>query len=248
MINITSFKDPKSSISEAYRTIRTNIQFSKVDKDIQTILITSSKQDEGKTTVISNLAVSFSLLEGKKVLLIDADLRNPSIHRMFNVSNGYGLTEVLAGQKELKACVQMTEISNLQILTTGKMPPNPAEMLASKKMREFIDILKDYYDYIFIDAPPIGVITDAGILANYCDGTIMVIGAGETEIEATKITKERLEKVKANIMGVVLNKYVSEGNYYGYYSYYYEQADGSRSAKHKKKKRKKSKNKEKAYA
>lgn len=245
MINITSFREPKSPIAEAYRTIRTNIQFSKVDKDIKTILLTSSKQDEGKTTVASNIAVSFAALEGKRVLIIDADLRNPSIHRMFNISNNHGLTDVLTNQKSLKDCVQMTEVENLQILTTGKMPPNPAEMLESKRMREFIEVLKDYYDYIFIDAPPIGVITDAGILANYCDGTIMVVGAGETEREAAKITKERLETVKANIMGVILNKYAEEEKYYGYYSYYYEQTDGSRSAKHKKKK--KSKNKEKAY-
>lgn len=245
MINITSFRDPKSPISEAYRTIRTNIQFSKVDIDIKTILLTSSKQDEGKTTVASNLAVSFAALEGKRVLIIDADLRNPSIHRMFNISNNHGLTDILTNQKSVEACVQMTEVKNLQILTTGKMPPNPAEMLESKRMREFIEVLKDYYDYIFIDAPPIGIITDAGILANYCDGTIIVVGAGDTEIEAAKITKERLEKVKANIMGVILNKYIGEGSHYGYYNYYYEQTDGSRSAKHQKKK--KGKNKEKAY-
>lgn len=247
MINIMSFRNPKSYISEAYRTIRTNIQFSKIDKEIKTILVTSSKQNEGKTTITSNLAVSFSLLEDKKVLLIDSDLRNPSVHRMFNISNSYGVSDILTNQKTLKECVQVTEINNLQVLTTGKMPPNPSEMLESEKIKSFMEVLKDYYDYIFIDSPPIGIITDAGALANYCDGTIMVVGAGETEIEAAKITKERLENVKANIIGVILNKYTEESKGYGYYNSYYRQSDGSRSSKHKKKKRNKKKE-EKVYA
>ncbi|MEG2726864.1 MAG: CpsD/CapB family tyrosine-protein kinase [Bacilli bacterium] len=238
MINITTFKDPKSPIAEAYRTIRTNIQFSKVDKDIKSILVTSSKQDEGKTTVAANLAVSFAALEGKRVLLIDGDLRNPSVHRIFSTTNPYGLTEVLTGQKTLKQAIQTTEIQNLQILPTGKMPPNPAEMLESKRMREFIEGLKEYYEYIFIDSPPIGVITDSGVIANYADGTILVVGSKDVEADMAKISKERLEKVKANVIGVVLNKYVSEGSAYGYYNYYYEQTDGSRSSKHKKKKKK----------
>lgn len=237
-MSIVAFKEPKSPISEAYRSIRTNIQFSNIDKDIKTILFTSSKQDEGKTTVVANMGVSFAALEGKKVLIIDADLRNPSIHRKFNLTNTYGLTEVLSGQKDFKKAIQNTEINNLQILTTGKMPPNPSEMLESKKMKEFAQTLEESYDYIFIDSPPIGVITDAGSIANYSDATVLVVGSGETDIEMAKVTKERLEKVKANIIGVVLNKYVGEDGAYGYYSYCYEQNDGSRSARHKKKNKK----------
>ena len=229
MIKLVTFNDPKSPISEAYRSIRTNIQFSNIDRDIKTIVVTSSKQDEGKTTMISNLAVSFANLEGKKVLIIDGDLRNPSVHKKFNITNVHGLTDIITGQKSLKQTVQMTDIENLQVLTTGKMPPNPAEMLESKKMRDFIEELKTYYDYIFIDAPPIGIITDAGVIANYADGTILVVGSGEVETEIAKISKERLEKVKANIIGVVLNKYIAEGSTYGYYNYYYE--GGSSSSK-----------------
>lgn len=238
MANVVAFKEPKSPIAEAYRTIRTNIQFSKIDKDIKTILVTSSKQNEGKSTVSTNLAVSFAALEDKKVLIIDGDLRNPSVHKYFNISNAHGLTDVITGQKTLQQVVQMTGIDNLQILTTGKMPPNPAEMLESKKMKEFVERLKEYYDYIFIDSPPIGIITDAGVIANYADATILVVGSKDVEVEVAKISKERLEKVKANVIGVVLNKYIGEGSSYGHYNYYYEQSDGSRSGKHKKKKRK----------
>lgn len=238
MANVLAFKEPKSPIAEAYRTIRTNIQFSKIDKDIKTILVTSSKQNEGKSTVSTNLAVSFAALEDKKVLIIDGDLRNPSVHKHFNISNAHGLTDIITGQKTLQQTIQMTGIDNLQILTTGKMPPNPAEMLESKKMKEFVDRLKEYYDYIFIDSPPIGIITDAGVIANYADATILVVGSKDVEAEVAKISKERLEKVKANVIGVVLNKYIGEGSSYGHYNYYYEQSDGSRSAKHKKKRRK----------
>ncbi len=238
MINITAFNDPKSPIAEAYRSIRTNIQFSKLDNEMKTIVITSSKQDEGKTTVTSNLAVSFASLEGKRVLLIDADLRNPSVHKMFSKPNALGLTDVLTGKKELKQCVQNTELENLQIITAGTIPPNPGEMLESKKMREFINGLRDCYDYIFIDTPPIGIIMDAGVLANYADGTILVVGAKDVETERAKIAKERLEKVKANVIGAVLNKYIEKNGSYGYYSYYYEQSDSSRVSKNKKKKHK----------
>lgn len=220
MINITTFNDPKSPISEVYRTIRTNIQFSKIDNDMKTILITSSKQDEGKTTVASNLAVSFATLEEKKVLIIDADLRNPSIHKMFNKTNSFGLTDVLTNKKELKKYIQNTELENLQILTTGAIPHNPGEMLESKKIIELIDDLKQDYDYIFIDTSPIGIIMDAGVLANYADGTILVIGYNEVEKERVKLSKERLEKVKANVIGAVFNKYVEKRDSYGYYSYY----------------------------
>lgn len=237
MINITAFNDPKSPISEAYRSIRTNIQFSRIDNEMKAIVVTSSKQDEGKTTVTSNLVVSFASLEGKRVLLIDADLRNPSVHKMFSKANGLRLTDVLTGKKELRQCVQNTELENLQIITAGTIPLNPGEILESKKMREFINGLRDYYDYIFIDTPPIGIIMDAGVLANYADGIILVVGSKDVETERAKMAKERLEKVKANIIGAVLNKYIEKNGSYGYYSYYYDQSDSSRVSKYKNKKK-----------
>lgn len=220
-MKITSYTNPKSPIAEAYRSIRTNIEFSNIDKDLKIIMITSTQPNEGKSTVISNLAATFASLENKRVLILDGDLRNPSIHKMFGVSNLSGITDVLTGQKDVSKCIESTKIEGLDILKVGKVPPNPSEMLQSNKMKNFIDVVKEYYDYVFIDAPPIGVVTDASIISQYADGVILLVGCNETDIEAAKLSKERLEKVGANILGVVLNKFESEGSAYGYYGYYY---------------------------
>lgn len=230
-MNLISYNNPKSHIAEAYRLIRTNIEFSNIDKDIKTILVTSSQQNEGKSTSISNLATTFASLENKKVLIIDCDLRNPSVHKMFGVSNLIGLTDVLTGQKDIDKCIEKTKVKNLDILKAGKIPPNPSEMLLSKKMRNFMEVIKEYYDYIFIDSPPVGIVTDASILAQYADGTILLVAANEADIEAVKVAKERLEGVNANILGAILNKFEANENSYGYYNYYY----GSTSEKKKQK-------------
>lgn len=222
-MKITSYTNPKSPIAEAYRSIRTNIEFSNIDKDLKIIMITSTQPNEGKSTVISNLAATFASLENKRVLIIDGDLRNPSVHKMFGVSNLSGITDVLTGQKDVSKCIDSTKIEGLDILKVGKVPPNPSEMLQSKKMRNFIDVVNEYYDYVFIDAPPVGVVTDASIISQYADGVILLVGSNETDIEAAKISKERLENVGANILGVVLNKFENEGSAYGYYGYYYGQ-------------------------
>ena len=232
MSRIISIKNPKSPIAEAYRGIRTSIEFSNLDKNLQVITVTSSMQNEGKSTVLANLAVSFANLD-KKVLIMEGDLRNPSVHRMFNISNIKGLTDILLQNKVFADCVHCTDVKNLHVLTCGAIPPNPSEMLSSKKIRDFIKSLREYYDYIFIDAPPIGIVTDAGIISTYTDGCIFVVGAGEADIEMAKVSKERLEKVGANILGVVLNKFESSGAS-GYYNYYYEQETG-RKARNKKK-------------
>lgn len=224
MNKIITMNNPKSPIAEAYRGIRTSIEFSNLDKELKVINVTSSKQGEGKTTVISNLAVSFANLE-KKVLIIDGDLRNPSVHRMFGISNIQGLTDILLNSKTLVECMHNTKEKNLHILTCGKMPPNPSEILSSKRMKEFVESLREYYDYIFIDAPPIGIVTDAGIISRYTDGTIFVVGSQDTDIEMAKISKERLEKIGANILGVVLNKYEANGGSYDYYNYYYQDSN-----------------------
>ena len=220
-MQLHTYNNPKSHISEAYRILRTNIEFSNIDKNIKTILMTSSQQNEGKSTSISNLASTFASLENKKVLIIDCDLRNPSVHKMFNVSNISGLTDVLTGQKDIEKCIEKTKVKNLDILKAGKIPPNPSEILQSKKMRNFMEVIKEYYDYIFIDSPPVGIVADASILAQYADGTILLVAANEADIEATKIAKERLEGVNANILGAILNKFEADSKSYGYYNYYY---------------------------
>ena len=221
MGKITSLEKPQSNISEAYRTIRTGIEFSNLDKDLKVICMTSSKQNEGKTTVLSNLGVSFAKLD-KKVLLIDADLRNPSISKMFDTSNTQGLMDILLGKKNIQDCVKKTKQENLYILTGGTIPPNPAEVLSSKKMSEFIESIKDEYDYIFIDSPPVGVVSDASIISAYSDGVIFVVGANEVDSNLAKIAKERLDSVKANIVGVILNKFKTDTNS-EYYNYYYNE-------------------------
>ena len=221
MGKITSLEKPQSNISEAYRTIRTGIEFSKLDKYLNIICITSSKKDEGKTTVLSNLGVSFAKID-KKVLLIDADLRNPSISKMFDTSNTQGLMDILLGKRNIQDCVKKTKQENLYILTGGTIPPNPAEVLSSKKMSEFIESIKDEYDYIFIDSPPVGVVSDASIISAYSDGVIFVVGANEVDSNLAKIAKERLDSVKANIVGVILNKFKTDTNS-EYYNYYYNE-------------------------
>ena len=230
---IISIRNPKSPISEGYRGIRTSIEFSNLDKEMKVINVTSSMQGEGKSTVIANLAVSFANLE-KKVLLLEGDLRNSSVHRMFNISNINGLTDILLKDKAFAECVHCTDVKNLHVLTCGAMPPNPSEILSSKKMKDFINELREYYDYIFIDTPPIGVVTDAGIISTYSDGCVFVVGSKQCDIEMAKIAKKRLEDVGANIIGAVLNKFEAEGNGYNYYNYYYQHESG-RKGRNKKK-------------
>lgn len=226
-MKIISRKDPKSPASEAYRSIRTNIEFSNIDEDLKVIMVTSSQQNEGKSTVISNLAVSFSNLDDKKVLIIDGDLRNPTVHRMFGVSNTFGVTDILRGNKTTSECITSVAIDRLHILTAGKVSPNPSEMLGSKKMKDFINNIKEDYDYVFIDAPPIGIVTDAGIISTYSDGTILVVASNETDADMVKIAKERLERVNSRILGVILNKFEDEGSVYSNYGYYNEESRGS---------------------
>ena len=236
MKKIISINNPKSPISEAYRGIRTSLQFSNLDKKIKTITITSARQGEGKSTILTNLAVSFANLD-KKVLILDGDLRNPSVHKMFGVSNIHGVTDILLGNKEFPETVHCTDIKNLHVLTAGAIPPNPSEMLSSKKMKDFVESLEQYYDYIFIDAPPIGIVTDAGIISTLSDGCIFVVGANETDIEHAKLAKEKLDSVGANILGTILNKLELTGTDNYYYNYYYQQG-GSRASKNKKRKNK----------
>ena len=222
MNNIVTIENPKSPIAESYRNIRTNIEFSNIDKDLKTILFTSSQQNEGKTTIVSNLAVTFANLD-KKVIIVDCDLRNPSVHKKFKIGNIYGVTDVLLEKKSFNSCVKETDVKNLDI------------------MKEFINNLKEVYDDVFIDTPPIGIVTDAGILSTYSDGVAMVVGSGEVSIELAKVSVERLNKINANLIGVILNKFNIEGtnSQYGYYGMYYEEDNGSRLSRNKKNKRKK---------
>ena len=212
-------ENPKSPTAEAYRTLRTNIQFSNIDKEIKTIVVTSSGPGEGKSTVTANYAVTLAQNE-KKVLLIDADLRKPRAHTVFNVPNVNGLTNAVAESVDYKKIVQATGIEGLDILTSGPIPPNPSELLGSKKMKAFLESIKEDYDMIILDSPPVGLVTDAAVLSNAVDGTIIVCAVGQAIKEAASNAKELLDKVNANILGVVLNKIpLNDGGYYKYHYY-----------------------------
>ncbi|MCH3965049.1 MAG: CpsD/CapB family tyrosine-protein kinase [Clostridium sp.] len=233
--DLVTIKNPRAPISEAYRTLRTNIQFSSFDKKIQTIMLTSSGPGEGKSTTASNLAVVMAE-SGSSTILIDCDQRKPKLHKIFFTSNQAGLSDVLADKIGFEDVVKDVGIENLSLLTSGTKPPNPAELLGSKKMGKFIEDLKNRYEYIIIDTPPIIAVTDAQLLSRYADGCLLVVASSQAERDAAVKAKQLLEKVNANILGTVLNKLeVREKGYYGYYYSYYDE-DGN---KHKKRKKRK---------
>ncbi|BCZ47077.1 tyrosine protein kinase [Clostridium gelidum] len=207
---------PNSIEAESYRTLRTNIQYSSIDKEIKSIVVTSANPQDGKSTISGNLALSFAQ-NGKKVIIIDCDLRRPSIHRNFYLSNSYGLSEVLIGKETLDKAIQEYK-TNLHVLTSGKIPPNSIEMISSISMNNLLEELKIEYDILIIDSPPLGAFSDGQILSTKVDGTILVVKAGESKIEAVKEAKNLLNKVGANIIGVVINK-VNDDKKKNYYYY-----------------------------
>ena len=209
-------KMPQSLSAESYRSIRTSIKYSSVDNPIKTIVITSSNSSEGKSTVAGNLAFSLSQ-NGSRTLLIDCDLRKPSVHKKFLIPNDKGLTDVLFDKKDLKDVIKKIE-NNLYVLPCGTIPPNPAEILGSKTMEEFLDELSINYDYIILDTPPVLAVTDAQLLAAKSDATVLVVKANKTKGKTVINSYKELEKVKANIIGTILNdvEMYSEKLYYDY--------------------------------
>ena len=210
--------NPKSIISEQFRTVRTNVNFSMPDKDLKTLLFTSSTPGEGKSTCAANVAIVFAQ-EGKKVLLVDADMRKPTMHYTFHTTNSTGLSNLLTRKWGLQDVVNETEIEGLHLVTCGPIPPNPAELLGSKTMDALIEELIADYDIVIFDAPPLLSVADAQILSNKCEGTILVLNSGMTEKTSALKAKEALVSSKANILGTMLNNFVMEKDHY-YYQYY----------------------------
>lgn len=209
--------NPKSPISEQYRAIRTNIQFASIDKDLKTLMITSSGPGEGKSTTVANLAVVMAQ-QGKRVLLIDGDLRKPTVHYTFKVSNIYGVTNVLTRQTKLHNAIVSTKIPDVDVLPSGPIPPNPSELIDSKSMDFLIEEASALYDYVLFDTPPIMAVTDAQLLSHRVDGVILVVSSGKTQIEGAVKAKELLNHANAKILGTVLNaKEIRNENYYYYY-------------------------------
>lgn len=231
-LNLVTQNDPKNPAAEAYRVIRTGIQFAQAGKELQTIALTSCTPNEGKSTAIANLAVVLTQA-GKSVLLIDCDMRNPTVHKNFNLSNKVGLSSCISMGTALSDAVQKTSIEGLYALTGGVIPPNPSELLGSEQMKNVLQRAKEQYDYVLIDTPPVMPVTDALIVGRFVDGMILVIASAEVKVEMARDVKNQLVNAGANILGVVLNKVRSEHHGYGYGYYYYYGNDGE---KHKKSK------------
>ena len=232
--NIISITNPKSPEAEAYRTLRTNLQFSTVDHELQTILVTSTNASEGKSTTICNLAVSFAQI-GKKVLIIDGDLRRPRLHTYLGLSNNIGISNVLTQNLPVQEAMKST-ILDIQVLTCGPIPPNPAELLNSNRLKELLHQLKQRFDIILIDTPPVGVVTDAAILSKLVDGTLMVVASHQTESDQAVRAMKLLQTVGAKVLGTVLTKVPADRK--GYYGYQYYEYDSESSPKgHKSRKR-----------
>jgi capsular exopolysaccharide synthesis family protein len=207
---------------EAYKSLRTNLQFASINTKIKKILVTSSVPGEGKTTVALNLALSLSE-NGHKVLLIDTDLRKPYLHKYFNISdkNIGGLTTLLAGITSVENSMAYFSDLNISVITSGPIPPNPTELLGSKKLENIIESLCNDYDYIIFDTPPVSVVTDAAIISHLVDGVLFVIRQGYTTYDAALHAKENLIKVNANVIGCIFNALdIKKSNKYYHYKKY----------------------------
>ena len=211
-------EQPKSPSSEAYRTLRTNLQFAKVDGELKTIMYTSAGPAEGKSITIANTAVAIAQ-SGKKVILLDCDLRKPVLHKIFNRKN-HGITNILVENLNIVDYIQDTDIENLRLVTSGPIPPNPSELLGSQKMADMLAFLRGQADMILIDAPPVIAVTDASVLASQVDGCTLVLGSGTVRPEMAQRAKELLTAANGKILGVILNRAEIDDEH-AYYYYYY---------------------------
>ena len=212
-------KSPKAIVSENIKRLRTNLQFTAVDKNIKTSLVTSSNACEGKSFVAANLAISFAQAD-KKVLLVDCDLRKGRAHKLFGITNTAGLSNLLAGNlKDFASYIRPTRIDKLDIITCGTYPPNPSELLASKKNKSLVKLLREYYNVVIFDGAPVGGLADSVILSSLMDETLIVVKDASTAKNELLATKDALDKVGANIAGIVFN--MSNRKATKYYNYYY---------------------------
>lgn len=215
---------PNSPVSEQFRTLRTNIQFSMVDKKLKSLIVLSATPAAGKSTVAANLAVTFAL-QGNQVLLVDCDLRRPSIHREFGLQNTEGLTNLLANQNGngIDAYLHPCEVEGLSILTGGPVPPNPAELLSSNRMKQIEQDVAERFDLVIYDTPPLLGFTDAQILAGRVDGTVFVVHYGENTKEDVLKAADSLKNVNANVLGVVYNRAPGGQKEHSYYYGYHDE-------------------------
>jgi tyrosine-protein kinase Etk/Wzc len=210
---------PNSPVSESYRTLRTNIQYSNVDRPLKTVLVTSPGPGEGKSTSVANLAITFAQM-GAKVLLVDTDLRRPVLHGLFRVRRNDGLTNVLVGKASVKEAIRQTRVRNLFLLPSGTIPKNPSEFLASKIMQKLIAKVSEQFDIVLLDSPPVIAVTDSAVLASHLDGVILVIRSEKTDRDGLLRSVTLMKNVNAKILGVLVNGLDIHHRYGSYYKYY----------------------------
>lgn len=215
---LITLTNPRSPVSEAYRTLRTNLEFFSLDEPVRTLVVTSPGAKDGKSTVLANLAVALAQ-GGKRVILVDCDLRRPTQHTLFGLDNATGLTTMMLDEAaQSKPPLRETPVDGLRVLTAGPLPPNPAELLGSRRMKETLAALLKKADVLLFDAPPVLAVTDALVLAVRTDGVLLVVKAGGTTREHVQQAKERLERVNARIVGAVLNNAPTDAMFQGYYA------------------------------
>jgi len=231
---LITYEDPKSPVSESYRTLRTNISYASAGKKIKSLLVSSPQPGEGKSTTTANLAIAFAQLR-KRTLLVDADLRKPVQHNVFDQARGPGLSEYLIGEiKDINSIIHQTKIENLFLVTAGGLPPNPSELLGSDGMGKLVDQLEHEWDMILFDSPPLVAVTDASMISAEIDAVAMVVKAGQTEKSAVDRALDTISNVKAPLIGVIMNGASQESlggkysYYYSYYQYYYADAQGKK--------------------
>ena len=214
---LVTVQNPRSPIAEAYRGLRTNLTFSSLDRPLRSMLITSAGPEEGKSTVLANLAV-VEAQAGRQVIVVDADLRRPRQHELFGISNATGLTTLLADEKGApESYLQTTSVPGLRVLTSGPLPPNPTELLASQRMVTVVGGLCALANLVVFDAPPVVVVTDAAILASQVDGVLLVVNANGTRREHAQRAYQLLTKVNARVVGSVLNNAAPDRSLQTYY-------------------------------
>ena len=228
MVELITYHDTKSLLSEAYRNLRTSVLLSSgTGRPPKMLLVTSSQAGEGKTTTAINIAVTLSQT-GEKVILLDCDMRNPRVHRILGLENMNGMSTFLSGNADLSSMIQQSEVPNLFAVSAGRIPPNPAELLGSPRMKQGLSLLDEYFDHVVIDSPPVLSVTDARIVSSLVDGVVLVIKGGETPKEAVQRTKRLLQEVHAHVIGTLLNNVdVRSADYY-YYSKYYNYGYGKK--------------------
>lgn len=209
--------EPKSYASECFKMLRTNLNFINIDQEQKVFIVTSSTKDEGKSTTICNLAISYAQ-EGKKVLLVDCDLRKSTVHKMFGLPQIPGLTELLSNSKDgANAVKRLEDFKNLDVIPAGQFPPSPADLLGSKTTASFFEIIRSKYDVILLDTPPILHVTDAAVLSRFVDGVVLVVAEGESKKDAVVESVNAFRKVNANILGIIKTKVESSKKDYYYY-------------------------------